>query len=293
MRRAFTLIELLVVISILSLLIAITLPALSNARHQAKLTLCLSQMRGVSQSVTIYATDHKDYYPDGPRGRQFPTNIAENRGGSEAASSYDLRDGLRTYLGTHKLSEMLVCPMTAEGWWSLQARADRRQIDTMPTSPDRLEIPYLLYFGQNATNSDGSYNLSGYDQWGRVKEMLRGGDYFVPDWRNGGNTPEFDILMSDTLARATHGEQVTMASHYPFGGGAPIGLNSSGIYGTYRVPLGLEVTGNYARTDGSAKTYIANFNSMQGNQFMGFDGADGGVGPHVGQGPMLPADMAR
>lgn len=47
--RAFTLIELLVTISIISLLLAVLLPALSMARERSKMTKCLTNMRTISQ----------------------------------------------------------------------------------------------------------------------------------------------------------------------------------------------------------------------------------------------------
>ena len=59
MRRAFTLIELLVVVSIIALLIAILLPALSGARRSTKDTQCQSNMRGLMQAQTAHAADYK------------------------------------------------------------------------------------------------------------------------------------------------------------------------------------------------------------------------------------------
>ena len=62
-KSAFTLIELLVVISIIALLIAILLPALSSARRQADVTACSSNLRQISISGTSYATDEKSQLP--------------------------------------------------------------------------------------------------------------------------------------------------------------------------------------------------------------------------------------
>ncbi len=43
-RKAFTLIEVLVVVSIIAVLIAVLLPSLSAARHQAKITKCAANL---------------------------------------------------------------------------------------------------------------------------------------------------------------------------------------------------------------------------------------------------------
>lgn len=56
-RQAFTLIELLMVISIIALLISILLPALGSARERGKGTVCLSNLRSVSQATIMYIGD--------------------------------------------------------------------------------------------------------------------------------------------------------------------------------------------------------------------------------------------
>lgn len=62
-RRAFTLIELLVVISIITLLIAILLPALRSARTAAQGSVSLSNSRQIMLALYQYAADSKDNMP--------------------------------------------------------------------------------------------------------------------------------------------------------------------------------------------------------------------------------------
>ncbi len=60
-RLRFTLIELLVVIAIIAILAAMLLPALSNARQQAKTIACLNNLKQVYLALSNYAGDHGEY----------------------------------------------------------------------------------------------------------------------------------------------------------------------------------------------------------------------------------------
>ena len=67
--RAFTLVELLVVIAIMAIMIAWLLPALQQAKEQARLVNCLSNERQIGNTIAIYAEDHDGYYPIPPLAR--------------------------------------------------------------------------------------------------------------------------------------------------------------------------------------------------------------------------------
>jgi prepilin-type N-terminal cleavage/methylation domain-containing protein len=60
---AFTLVELLVVIAIIALLAALLLPALKNARENARRMVCLSNQRQIMMGINLFAIDHTDRAP--------------------------------------------------------------------------------------------------------------------------------------------------------------------------------------------------------------------------------------
>jgi len=61
-RSAFTLIELLVVVAIITVLIAILLPALGGAREQARSSACLSNLRQLMMGQGYYAEANNDVF---------------------------------------------------------------------------------------------------------------------------------------------------------------------------------------------------------------------------------------
>jgi prepilin-type N-terminal cleavage/methylation domain-containing protein len=60
LTRAFTLIELLVVVAIIALLISILLPALSRAKEQARIAVCVANQRSISQAAISYQMNKHD-----------------------------------------------------------------------------------------------------------------------------------------------------------------------------------------------------------------------------------------
>jgi prepilin-type N-terminal cleavage/methylation domain-containing protein len=89
MRKAFTLIELLVVISIIALLIAILLPALSRAKRSAVRVQCGSNIRQLAIGYMTLAEDNKGYYPLNNRSINNDRSTVYQRNYQSAASNQD------------------------------------------------------------------------------------------------------------------------------------------------------------------------------------------------------------
>lgn len=62
-RRAFTLIELLVVISIIAILAALTIPALSGVRENARIAHCANSLGQVGKGLFLYTGENRDQLP--------------------------------------------------------------------------------------------------------------------------------------------------------------------------------------------------------------------------------------
>ena len=59
----FTLVELLVVIAIIAILAALLLPSLSSAHRRAQAVQCMNNLRQISQTTYLYASDNDDILP--------------------------------------------------------------------------------------------------------------------------------------------------------------------------------------------------------------------------------------
>ena len=62
MKKMFTIVELLVVISIITILMAVLLPALSRARDAARGIYCCNNLKGLGTLISFYLQDNREYW---------------------------------------------------------------------------------------------------------------------------------------------------------------------------------------------------------------------------------------
>lgn len=62
-RAAFTIVELLVVIAVIAILMSVLVPALGQARKQARDVVCLTRLRAIGFAMKMYADQNRDYIP--------------------------------------------------------------------------------------------------------------------------------------------------------------------------------------------------------------------------------------
>ena len=180
LRGAFTLVELLVVIAVISLLLAILLPAVGRARDQARAIAGMNNQRQIVHAISLFAMDNDDNYPESvatiggePHWNWHePTKLIGYRARSPRLHR-SLSGYLRAYLPDGRT---VYCPSAPRRYRYLEeAWAAGDSWDNPDTSPviDPLTGTYCLY-----------WNYVGYVGPGRFFEGPRG-----PAGGAGRNTP--------------------------------------------------------------------------------------------------------
>jgi prepilin-type N-terminal cleavage/methylation domain-containing protein len=142
-RSAFTLIELLVVVAIISLLVAILLPSLQQAKELAKAVECTTHLRSIFLGVNLYAEDWERWIPP------------EGYGGSRYEHAWTL--ALAPYLNV-SLSEM-----DENGYLSPREESRSAYIYQCPRSEDN------TWYGQNIFYGINWWGLTGWGHWLTIK----------------------------------------------------------------------------------------------------------------------------
>lgn len=155
-ERAFTLVELLVVIAIIALLLAVLLPALGNARMQAKRVVSSSNMRQIGTAMEMYAGDWNGAAPMITHGlqedRKYLSWVFQLRpylGGDRAAGSQQQAEQARA----DRLDQIRICPADPYGSERLPAHS------TSYTLNDYVALDEVDPFGRLVARATGLHKL--------------------------------------------------------------------------------------------------------------------------------------
>lgn len=119
--KGFTLVELLVVIAVIAILASLLLPALSRSTQMARRVACISNLRQVGVALTLYADDHDEEIPYGPKAPAFTSPASFYPSTGAPTSLISLRDGQHAALGLlldsylSRNRDVLFCPGTDQG----------------------------------------------------------------------------------------------------------------------------------------------------------------------------------
>lgn len=174
----FTLIELLVVIAVISVLMSILVPAIENARIQARRIICTTNMRAQQSAQFMYATENRGRFPkhDDTQPAHFRRGIEGSEYASVLAVAGEYRQGEWAYRSkvydcmkieyiTDK--RVMYCPMM-EG---AEKAAGRWNKDGNPNYATRVYNYYLAPSPDVFENDKGGYTY-GYTQWHYVNEFI-------------------------------------------------------------------------------------------------------------------------
>ncbi len=179
--KGFTLIELLTVISIIAVLAAILFPVFAQAREMARGTVCLSNIRNVGASATMYAQDYDETVIPW---RNCPVQTSEGVTPIDVQLAAAWTSTLQPYL---KSSQVLFCPSFSEtGTANAMDQADCDG-DGTPGSGSAGFIPADVYLSHYAIGFHVTFNGGQCDSTGGAPYAHFAGS----GWTNEGGSYHF------------------------------------------------------------------------------------------------------
>lgn len=248
--NGFTLIELLVVVSIIALLVAILLPSLEDARRQAKVLVCATNLHNIGTGLAVYVEANNGRYP--PPSSQSVAIIYTHEG-VPTLSQWDNRQTLVDMVGG-KAADSYFCPL----WGAV------RPPEGSPNQNDPFSEHFLTFFEHQRA-------WVGYNMFFLIRNTLL---WF--DWSQSGNpdglpTPEIPfgnsstILVSDMNSSLDswdwehpeyNGHNITTTSSYWLVPAGPF-EESNALYGDGHVVTRRDACEYYVRrTGGSPWVYL-------------------------------------
>jgi len=114
-RRAFSLVELLVVISIIALLIAILLPALTKFRVSANTAICNANLAGLFQGQSGYLVDNDNVFPPADRWVWSESRLPDGSTNTNQGNPTNLAGVVNGLIYEYyTVQTSYVCPVAAE-----------------------------------------------------------------------------------------------------------------------------------------------------------------------------------
>jgi|GEM_PF-5557532 len=177
--HAFTLIELLVVISIISLLIALLLPALSGARTAARMIECQARKRSVAQSLIMYLADFDARVPN--RGMTVGDYQSQFWSSARWHGEFELQNSVN--IGGTSTNDV------GHRYWGLGAAwkqgylPDGRMLFCTDWQSERIVLPAQNMSYEHAwLDGNGALRLEHPTNWGRTPSHTGKNTYWLSPW---------------------------------------------------------------------------------------------------------------